>query len=53
LAERERLRLLAVRADALLVEADHLGFTLEEAMEVLRERDAALRNERENSHAES
>jgi GntR family transcriptional regulator len=53
LAERERLRLLAGKADALLVEADHLGFTLAETMEILRERDAALRNERENGHAAS
>jgi len=53
LAERERLRLLADKADALLVEADHLGFALEETIDVVRERNAALRIERENGHAAS
>lgn len=51
LAERERLRLLGERADMLLVEADHLGFSLEETVNVLRDRHAALRNERENGNA--
>ena len=50
LAERERLRLLGERADMLLVEADHLGFSLEETVNVLRDRHAALRNERENGN---
>ena len=38
LAHRERLRLLSDRVDGLLVEADHLNFTLEEVVELMRAR---------------
>ena len=41
-APRERLRLLRERTDALLVEARHLDVDLEDVIELLRERDAAM-----------
>ncbi len=41
-ADVERRRLLAERADALLVEGRNLGFDLEEVFELLRERDQQL-----------
>lgn len=43
LSERERRRLLAERVDALLAEADQMEFSLPEVIELLREREAALR----------
>jgi GntR family transcriptional regulator len=42
LARRERLRLVTERADALLVEARHLGIALDELTRILAERDAIL-----------
>lgn len=38
LARRERLKILTERADALLVEAEHMKIGLEEVMKLLRER---------------
>jgi GntR family transcriptional regulator len=43
LARRERLRILAERADALLAEARQMNVTLEEVVELLRQRDEAMR----------
>ena len=43
LARRERLRILAERADALLAEARQMNVTLEEIFDLLRERDEAMR----------
>jgi GntR family transcriptional regulator len=43
LARRERLRILAERADALLAEARQMNVTLEELFELLRQRDEAMR----------
>lgn len=42
LARREQLRILSQRADALLVEARQMGFSTEEVVELVREREAAL-----------
>lgn len=44
LARKERRRILAEHADALLVEAEQMGFTVEELQALLRERHAKLRN---------
>ncbi|SRR6266581_899057 len=38
LSRKEKLRLLAERADALLVEAEHLDMELEDVIDLLRER---------------
>ena len=43
LARRERLRILAERADALLAEARQMNVTLEEVVELLRQRDEAMK----------
>jgi GntR family transcriptional regulator len=43
LARRERLRILAERADALLAEARQMNVALEELVELLRQRDGAMR----------
>ena len=43
LAHEERVRILAERADALLVEAAHMQFDLKAVQQLLRERHAALR----------
>jgi GntR family transcriptional regulator len=43
LARRERLRILAERADALLAEARQMNVTLDQVVELLRERDEAMR----------
>jgi GntR family transcriptional regulator len=43
LARRERLRILAERADALLAEARQMNVSLDEVLELLRERDEAMR----------
>src|SRR6516162_4464379 len=42
LARRERLRILAERADALLAEARQMNVTLDQVVELLRERDEAI-----------
>ena len=42
LARRERLRILAERADALLAEARQMNIDLEEVIELLRQRDEAM-----------
>src|SRR5262249_37815717 len=42
LARRERLRILAERADALLAEAKQMNISLEEVVELLRQRDEAM-----------
>src|SRR5438105_10156192 len=42
LARRERLRILAERADALLAEARQLGVGTEEVIKLLRQRDEAM-----------
>jgi GntR family transcriptional regulator len=42
LARRERLRILAERADALLAEARQMNIDLEELVELLRQRDEAM-----------
>ena len=43
LARRERLKILTERIDALLVEARQLGIGTNEIIELLRQRDAALK----------
>jgi GntR family transcriptional regulator len=43
LARRERLRILAERADALLAEAQQMNVTLDQVFQLLRERDEAMR----------
>jgi GntR family transcriptional regulator len=43
LARRERLRILAERADALLAEARQMNVTLDQVFQLLRERDEAMR----------
>ena len=50
LAHRERLRLLSDRVDGLLVEADHLNFTLDEVVELMRARSEALRGRKEGQN---
>ena len=45
LSRREKQRLLAQRADALLVEAGHLGVELGELIDLLREREEIMRAE--------
>ena len=42
LARREQIRILSQRADALLVEARQMGFTTEEVVDLVREREAVL-----------
>jgi GntR family transcriptional regulator len=42
LARRERLRILAERADALLAEARSMNIPLEDVVELLRQRDEAM-----------
>jgi GntR family transcriptional regulator len=42
LARQEQLRILAQRADALLVEARQMGFETEEVIDLIRERQDAL-----------
>ena len=42
LARREKVKILAERIDALLAEARQMNFTLEEIVELLRQRDAAM-----------
>jgi len=42
LARRERLKILAARADALLAEARQMNITSDEVMDLLRQRDAAM-----------
>ena len=48
LARRERLRLVTERIDALIAEARQLGFDANEIVNLLRQRDAALRPDAEN-----
>jgi GntR family transcriptional regulator len=43
LTRRERLRIVAERIDALIAEARQLGFESEEIVNLLQQRDAALR----------
>ena len=43
LARRERLRIVTERIDALIAEARQLGFDADEIVNLLRQRDAALR----------
>jgi GntR family transcriptional regulator len=43
LARRERLRILAERADALLAEARQMNVALDQVFQLLRERDEAMR----------
>lgn len=45
LPQREKLKILADRADALLIEASHLDVELSEIIKLLRERDAAMKEE--------
>jgi GntR family transcriptional regulator len=42
LARRERVKILTERIDALLAEARQMNFTLEEIVELLRQRDEAM-----------
>jgi GntR family transcriptional regulator len=44
LARRERLRILAERADALLAEARQMNVSLEDVVELLRQRDEAMKS---------
>jgi GntR family transcriptional regulator len=43
LNKRERVRILSERIDALLAEARQLGFDVQEVLELVRERDEAMR----------
>jgi GntR family transcriptional regulator len=43
LARRERVKILTERIDALLAEAQQMNFTLEDLIELLRQRDEAMR----------
>jgi GntR family transcriptional regulator len=43
LARRERLKILAERVDALLAEARQMNFSLDEVIDLVRRRDAAMR----------
>jgi GntR family transcriptional regulator len=53
LAYAERLRVLTERVEGLLVEADHLDFTVEDVIELIRERNRLLgASERENKENE-
>ncbi len=52
LAHRERLRLLSERVDTLLVESEHLNFTLDEVVELMRARLDALRGRKEADHGQ-
>src|SRR3954471_19189852 len=45
LPQRQKLKILAGRADALLTEARHLDVELSEIIKLLRERDAAMQEE--------
>jgi|SRR5436190_11629996 len=45
LGQREKTKILARRADALLTEARHLEVELNEVINLIRERDAAMRTE--------
>jgi DNA-binding transcriptional regulator YhcF (GntR family) len=45
LSRREKFKVLAQRADALLVEADHLEIDLDEVIELLRDRQQVIRSE--------
>ncbi len=45
LSRREKHKVLAQRADALLVEAGHLGVEIDEVIELVRERDELMRAE--------
>lgn len=51
LARREQVRILSQRADSLLVEARQMGFTTDEVIELVRERDAELDRAEENRQA--
>ena len=44
LARRERLRILAERADALLAEARQMNISLEDVLDLLRQRDEAMKS---------
>ncbi len=44
LARRERVKILIERIDALLAEARQMNFSLEEIVELLRQRDAAMQS---------
>jgi len=46
LARKERLRILAQRADALLAEARHLDIDLEDVLHLLRDRDQVLEKQK-------
>jgi GntR family transcriptional regulator len=46
LADRERRRVIEQRTDALLTEAHHLGFTLEELFKVIHRRQALMASHR-------
>ena len=46
-SDAERERILSERLDMLVVESRNLGFTLERVIELLRQRDAALKVERQ------
>ena len=45
LSRREKLKVLAQRADSLLVEAGHLGIEMGEVIELLRDREEMMRAE--------
>lgn len=45
LPQRQKMKILAGRADALLTEARHLDVELSEVVKLLRERDAAMQEE--------
>jgi GntR family transcriptional regulator len=49
LAERERRRVIEQRVDALLTEAHHLGFSLEELFKVIHRRQAFMASHRTES----
>ena len=45
-SDAERNRILSDRLDAVVVESRNLGYVIEEVVDLLRERDSALRSER-------
>ena len=50
LADEERRRLLTERADALLVEADHLNYATKDTLALVKERYDALKQGKEDHH---
>ncbi|HWY86740.1 MAG TPA: GntR family transcriptional regulator [Gemmataceae bacterium] len=52
LARRERLKILTERIDSLLAEAQQMNVSIEEVIELLRERDQAMQADRQTTKEE-